>query len=83
LSLSSMTEHSFHGIHFLPKKRKSVTYVSGTICYLCVGSLILPLSLIPARKSADTISIECPPAECQNNEGPSAGPRPFSALSEH
>jgi len=39
LSLSSMTEHSFHGIHFLPKKRESVTYVSGTICYLCVGSL--------------------------------------------
>src|ERR1700719_4201047 len=39
LTLSSMTEHSFHGIHFLPKKRGSVTYVSGTICCLCLGSL--------------------------------------------
>jgi len=50
LSLSSMTEHSFHGIHFLPKKRKSVTYVSGTICYLCVGSLtaaLFPMVLWP------------------------------------
>ena len=35
-----MTEHSFHGIHSLPKKGKSVTYVSGTICHLCVGSVI-------------------------------------------
>src|SRR6266581_2699439 len=26
----------------LPKKGKSVTYVSGTICYLCLGSLTLP-----------------------------------------
>jgi len=34
-----MTEHSFHGIHFLLKKGESVTYVSGTFCYLCVGSL--------------------------------------------
>src|SRR5208337_4733528 len=39
---SSITEHSFHGIHsFLPKRGKSVTYVSGTICHLCVGSLTL------------------------------------------
>src|SRR5439155_26733185 len=38
-SLSSMTEHSFQGVQPSPKKGKSVTYVSGTICYLCVGSL--------------------------------------------
>jgi serine/threonine protein kinase len=31
-----------HGIlTFLPKKEKSVTHVSGTICYLCVGSLTI------------------------------------------
>src|SRR6266567_1405544 len=41
-SLSSMTEHSFQGIQPSPKKGKSVTYVSGTICYLCVGSLTAP-----------------------------------------
>src|ERR1700683_1113853 len=38
-SLSSITEHSFHGIAPPLKKGKSVTYVSGTNCYLCVGSL--------------------------------------------
>src|SRR6516165_5915135 len=38
-TLSSITEHSFQGIHFLLKKGESVTYVSGTFCYLCVGSL--------------------------------------------
>src|SRR6266403_1014946 len=26
--------------HSLPKRGKSVTYVSGTICHLCVGSLM-------------------------------------------
>jgi hypothetical protein len=26
-------------IGFLPKRRESVTHVSGTICYICVGSL--------------------------------------------
>jgi hypothetical protein len=39
-SLSSITEHSFQGIHSLPKRGKSVTHVSGTICYRCVGSFI-------------------------------------------
>ena len=29
-----------HQIPSSPKKEKSVTHVSGTICYLCVGSLI-------------------------------------------
>src|SRR5579864_8461417 len=34
---SSITELSFHGIHFPPPSRgKSVTHVSGTFCYLCV-----------------------------------------------
>ena len=37
---TGQAEHSFHGITSSPKKGKSVTYVSGTICYLCVGSLI-------------------------------------------
>src|SRR5262249_4184435 len=37
-SLSSITEHSFRH-HFLPKKGKSVTYVSGTNCYPCVRSV--------------------------------------------
>ena len=32
--------------HFLPKKGKSVTHVSGTICYLCLGSLIIELRAI-------------------------------------
>jgi len=40
-SLSSMTEHSFQGIHFLLRKGGSVAYVSGTFCHLCVGSLNL------------------------------------------
>jgi hypothetical protein len=40
-----MTEHSFHGIHSLPERGKSVTYVSGTICYLCLRSLIDPFQL--------------------------------------
>src|SRR6185295_11240002 len=39
---SSITELSFHGIPLLPPpfRRKSVTHVSGTFCYLCLGSLI-------------------------------------------
>src|SRR6202021_998377 len=42
-----MTEHSFHGIHFPPpQKGESVTYVSGTICYLCVGSFTLLFSTL-------------------------------------
>src|SRR6266705_2763262 len=43
-SLSSMTEHSFQGIASSPKRRKSVTYVFGTICYLCLGSVSLQAS---------------------------------------
>src|SRR4051794_4987439 len=37
---SSITEHSFQGINPPPALRAggSVTYVSGTFCYLCVGS---------------------------------------------
>src|SRR5690348_13152068 len=38
---SSITEHSFHGIPFpAPFRRKSVTHVSGTFCYLCLGTVI-------------------------------------------
>src|SRR5215469_5338987 len=47
-SLSSMTEHYFQGIYFLPKKGGSVTYVSGTFCYLCSRSLTVDCSWLPA-----------------------------------
>src|SRR5215472_12667677 len=36
---SSITEHSFHGIHTSPERGSGVTHVSGTICYLCLGSV--------------------------------------------
>jgi hypothetical protein len=37
-----MTEHSFHGINTSrPKKAKSVTHVSGTICHLCLRPLTI------------------------------------------
>src|ERR1700719_3668887 len=39
-SLSSITEHSFQGIIPSPLRGESVTYVSGTMCYLCLRSLI-------------------------------------------
>src|ERR1700730_2674270 len=39
-SLSSITEHSFQGITPSPLRGESVTYVSGTMCYLCLRSLI-------------------------------------------
>src|SRR4029077_3434257 len=38
---SSITEHSFQGIASSPREG-SVTYVSGTNCHPCVGSLNLP-----------------------------------------
>src|SRR3981081_1497855 len=38
---SSITEHSFPGIHASPGKGKGVTHVSGTICHLCLVSLTL------------------------------------------
>src|ERR1700730_8808650 len=36
---SSITEQSLHGINTSSQKRKSVTYVSGTFCYLCLRSV--------------------------------------------
>src|SRR5215203_2553590 len=37
---SSITELSFHGIPLpAPFRRKSVTHVSGTFCYLCLGTV--------------------------------------------
>ena len=36
---SSIAEHAFHGINTPRQKAKSVTYVSGTNCHLCLGSL--------------------------------------------
>src|SRR5882672_9021943 len=36
---SSITEHSFHGIDTSRSIAESVTHVSGTPCYLCVGPL--------------------------------------------
>jgi len=48
LTLSSMTEHSSHGIHFPPQEKgESVTYVSGTICYRCLGSLTGTWLVVP------------------------------------
>jgi hypothetical protein len=38
-SLSSIAEHSFQGISFLPNQGESVTHVSGTMCYLCLRPL--------------------------------------------
>jgi hypothetical protein len=38
-SLSSITEHSFHGITPSQKTGGSVTRVSGTMCYLCLRPL--------------------------------------------
>src|SRR6202011_4211990 len=38
-SLSSITEHSFQGITPSPLRGESVTYVSGTMCYLCLRPL--------------------------------------------
>src|ERR1700719_468661 len=38
-SLSSITEHSFQGIIPSPLRGESVTYVSGTMCYLCLRPL--------------------------------------------
>src|SRR5579871_2534455 len=40
---SSITELSFHGIPSPPpSRRKSVTHVSGTFCYLCLGTVSFP-----------------------------------------
>src|SRR5438034_8855722 len=39
-SLSSIAEHSFHGILAPSPKGESVTHVSGTMCYLCSGRSI-------------------------------------------
>src|SRR6516225_5331538 len=39
-SLSSITEHSFQGIITPSPEGESVTYVSGTMCYLCLRPLI-------------------------------------------
>ena len=47
---SSITERSFHGIPlFPPFEGKSVTYVSSTFCYLCLGSLINNLQATARR----------------------------------
>ena len=40
-SLSSITEHSFHGIHFLLKKRRK--------CNLCVRYVLLPMCRVAQR----------------------------------
>src|SRR6516225_1493371 len=40
-SLSSITEHSFQGIITPSPEGESVTYVSGTMCYLCLRPLTL------------------------------------------
>src|SRR6266478_632161 len=63
---ASITEHSFHGIPTSSQKGRSVTHVSGTMCYLCVGSLI-PLS-------KRTGSFPAPSIRAVNSHGPIHGP---------
>src|SRR5215467_12716598 len=55
-SLSSMTEHSFQGITPSQKTGGSVTYVSGTMCYLCLRPLksLLWLSGCPLETADET-----------------------------
>src|ERR1700693_4080112 len=50
-SLSSITEHSFQGIIPSPLRGESVTYVSGTMCYLCLRPLTKELALVSAKPS--------------------------------
>src|SRR5580700_3961290 len=50
---SSITEHSFQGIASSPRGG-SVTYVSGTNCHPCVGSLIGP-AISSTRKSKERL----------------------------
>src|SRR5690348_15300513 len=49
---SSITELSFHGIPFFraPSGGKSVTHVSGTFCYLCLGTVTRRVSLSTIRR---------------------------------
>src|ERR1700733_13551293 len=52
---SSITELSFHGIPSPPpSRRKSVTHVSGTFCYLCLGTH----RFAPASCRLDTTILE-------------------------
>src|SRR3982074_2420444 len=55
---SSITEHSFHGIDTSPGKGKGVTHVSGTICHLCLGPLILLLGIGVAAAGNPTLLAE-------------------------
>src|SRR5215204_3308385 len=57
--LSSITELSFHGIPSLPPpyRGKSVTHVSGTFCYLCLGTVIN--SLPPLSSMRRTVHLSC------------------------
>src|SRR5215470_3203901 len=50
---SSITDRSFHGIPQPPPSGgKSVTHVSGTLCYLCVGTVNLDFGLTgPLRRA--------------------------------
>src|SRR5579864_8515401 len=66
---SSITELSFHGILLsAPFGPKSVTHVSGTFCYLCLGTDTFVFSDSSREKSPDTISIECPAAQGRRHE---------------
>src|SRR5215510_5034936 len=53
---SSTTEHSFQGIGTSRlSQAESVTHVSGTICHLCLGSLIPASIEPPARTGAGQV----------------------------
>src|ERR1700745_3430983 len=67
---SSITEHSFHGILLsAPFGPKSVTHVSGTFCYLCLGTdrsdlqrIRVPALFGPATPEPVTfVSVKLPP----------------------
>src|SRR5467141_2926887 len=77
---SSITEHSFQGIASSPRGG-SVTYVSGTNCHPCVGSLknpnkleyydvgVLEVYFEEVTDSAQGIGISFRRIECSQNDG--------------
>src|ERR1700722_7848358 len=81
-SLSSITEHSFQGITPSPLRGESVTYVSGTMCYLCLRPLISNYAAILTFPLSGNISQKTNlPTICQLQDWPDGttlrGLRPF------
>src|SRR5947209_520890 len=63
----SITEHSLHGMFYIRLfQAKCVTHVSGTFCYLCLGSIRsqpfacrLGIGALPSTKTASSRSTRC------------------------